>query len=197
MYPKARLDALTDGIFAVAMTLLVLELRVPDQAVADNAGLWQALTELWPKFFPYLLSFLVLGNSWLAKIQVRISGEHVTRIYAMAWLLNLLLITCVPFSTMLVGRYGDVPIAIWIYAANLGLNGVTALIMMMSMAEAHSGGGTERRGGLIVLIASTILAAVIALFAPRFALWALVLNTLPVFSSAKRTVAQRKGQRGA
>jgi uncharacterized membrane protein len=52
MYPKARLDALTDGIFAVAMTLLVLELRVPDQPVADSAALWQALKDLWPKFFP-------------------------------------------------------------------------------------------------------------------------------------------------
>jgi uncharacterized membrane protein len=52
MYPKARLDALTDGIFAVAMTLLVLELRVPEQALADNAALWQALQDLWPKFFP-------------------------------------------------------------------------------------------------------------------------------------------------
>jgi uncharacterized membrane protein len=50
MYPKARLDALTDGIFAVAMTLLVLELRVPDQPVADSAALWQALKDLWPKF---------------------------------------------------------------------------------------------------------------------------------------------------
>jgi len=53
MYPKARLDALTDGIFAVAMTLLVLELRVPDQPVADSAALWQALKDLWPKFFPF------------------------------------------------------------------------------------------------------------------------------------------------
>ena len=46
MYPKARLDALTDGIFAVAMTLLVLELRVPDQPLPDNAALWQALKEI-------------------------------------------------------------------------------------------------------------------------------------------------------
>ena len=115
MYPKARLDALTDGIFAVAMTLLVLELRVPEQASGDNASLWQALKDLSPKFFPYLLSFLVLGNSWLAKVRVRVAGEHVTRTYAVAWLANLFFITCVPFSTMLVGRYGDVPVAIWVY----------------------------------------------------------------------------------
>jgi len=75
MYPKARLDALTDCSFAVARALVVLELRVPDQPVPDSAALWQALKDLWPKFFPYLLSFLVLGNSWLSKIRVRNGGR--------------------------------------------------------------------------------------------------------------------------
>jgi uncharacterized membrane protein len=190
MYPKARLDALTDGIFAVAMTLLVLELRVPEQASGDNAALWQALQDLWPKFFPCLLSFLVLGNSWLAKVRVRMAGEHVTRAYAVAWLANLLLVTCVPFSTMLVGRYIDVPLAIWVYVGNLGLNGVTALAMVMSMPHAHQA-DTERRGGVIVLILSCVLAALIALFAPRLALWALLLNALPVFSLPRRRTERR------
>ena len=184
MYPKARLDALTDGIFAVAMTLLVLELRVPDQPVADSAALWQALKDLWPKFFPYLLSFLVLGNSWLSKIRVRMAGDHVSRTYAIFWLLNLLLVTCVPFSTMLVGRYADVPLAIWIYVGNLGLNGVTALAMVTSMREAHQA-SAERRGGVTVLIISCVVATIIAVFAPQQALWALMLNALPILASRK------------
>ena len=189
MYPKARLDALTDGIFAVAMTLLVLELRVPEQELVDNAALWQALKDLWPKFFPYLLSFLVLGNSWLSKIRVRMAAEHVTRTYAVFWLANLLLVTCVPFSTMLVGRYADVPLAIWVYVGNLGLNGLTALAMVLSMRDAHETSG-ERRQGVIVLMVSCVLAAVIAPFAPQQALWALLLNALPV-------VAYRKSRRSA
>jgi|SRR6476619_6895716 hypothetical protein len=77
------------------------------------------------------------------------AGEHVTRTYAIFWLLNLLLVTCVPFSTMLVGRYADVPLAIWIYVGNLGLNGVTALAMVTSMREAHQA-SAERRGGVTV-----------------------------------------------
>jgi uncharacterized membrane protein len=186
MYPKARLDALTDGIFAVAMTLLVLELRVPEQELAGNAALWQALKDLWPKFFPYLLSFLVLGNSWLAKVRVRIAGEHVTRAYALAWLANLFCITCVPFSTMLVGRYADVPLAIWVYVGNLGLNGLTALAMVISMRDAHEA-SSERRGGVIILISSCVLAALIALFAPQQALWALMLNAVPILAYRKRS----------
>jgi uncharacterized membrane protein len=197
MYPKARLDALTDGIFAVAMTLLVLELRVPEQPGNDSAALAEALKELWPKFFPYLLSFFVLGDSWLARIRTRMAGEQVTRLYAVAWLANLFCITCVPFSTMLVGRYGDVPIAIWLYAANLGLNGVTSLIMLTSMAEAHREGGTERHASVMLLILSSVLAAALAWFVPRYALWALVLNGLPIAPYVRRIVGPRRREQGS
>jgi hypothetical protein len=74
---------------------------------------------------------------------------------------------------------------------NLGLNGATALAMVMSMPEAHQA-SAERRGGVIVLIMSCVLAAIIAVFAPRHALWALMLNALPVFahvSGSKRRSA--------
>jgi hypothetical protein len=68
-------------------------------------------------------------------------------------------------------RYGD--------AGNLGLSGVTALAMVMSMPEAHQS-SAARGGGVIVLILSLGLAAIIAVFAPRHALWTLMLNALPV-----------------
>jgi uncharacterized membrane protein len=195
IYPKARLDALTDGIFAVAMTLLVLELRVPEQASPDNAGLWQAVKDLWPKFFPYLLSFLVLGESWLAKVRVRMKDEHVTRGYAVACLANLFFITCVPFSTMLVGRYGDVPVAILVYVANLGLNGLTSLIMVFAMREAHRQSETDPLAGLVILVVSSVLASLLALVAPQYALWVLLLNALPVFS--RRRVARHARRAGS
>ena len=72
MYPKARLDAPHDGIFSVAMTLLVLDVRLPaDFHPADGGELVQGLLKLWPKFLPYLLSFTVLGLRWIASIQIR------------------------------------------------------------------------------------------------------------------------------
>ena len=62
MFSKSRLDTLSDGIFAVAMTLLVLDVRLPDDFhPKDSAELLQGLFDLWPKFLPYLLSFGVLG----------------------------------------------------------------------------------------------------------------------------------------
>ena len=65
-----RLTALSDGLFAVAMTLLVLDLRVPVTTAASaysERGLWEALGNLGPSFAAYLLSFTMLGTFWLAQ----------------------------------------------------------------------------------------------------------------------------------
>jgi TMEM175 potassium channel family protein len=119
MYPRSRIDALTDGVFAVAMTLLVLDVRLPEEFHARDANeLISALLGLSPKFVPYVLSFLVLGLRWLSSLQVRSRGEFFVREYVVWWLVYLLLITCVPFSTMVVGRFAGFAPAIWLYATN-------------------------------------------------------------------------------
>jgi uncharacterized membrane protein len=94
MFPKARLDALTDGVFSVAMTLLVLDVRLPDDfhPVHDGEFL-QGLVSLWPKFLPYVLSFGVLGLRWIASIEIRSRTESFNREYVNWWLVYLLLIT--------------------------------------------------------------------------------------------------------
>jgi uncharacterized membrane protein len=80
MFPKARLDALTDGVFSVAMTLLVLDVRLPeDFHSADGGELLQGLVSLWPKFLPYVLSFGVLGLRWVASVEIRTRAEHFAR----------------------------------------------------------------------------------------------------------------------
>jgi uncharacterized membrane protein len=61
-----RLGALSDGVFAVAVTLIVLEIHVPVLATdhPSNTDLWNALLPLWPRFLTYLLSFMTLGIFW-------------------------------------------------------------------------------------------------------------------------------------
>ena len=71
---------------------------------ADGAEFLRGLAKLWPKFLPYVLSFGVLGLRWLASIEVRTRAEYLDREYVNWWLFYLLLITCVPFSTIVVGR---------------------------------------------------------------------------------------------
>jgi hypothetical protein len=85
MFSKARLDTLSDGIFCVAMTLLILDVRLPDDFHPRDAGeLLQGLADLWPKFLPYVLSFGVLGLRWLSNIEIRTRAEYVRREFSRA-----------------------------------------------------------------------------------------------------------------
>ena len=64
---KNRIEALSDGIFAIVMTLLILEIHVPDlPANASNLQLAPALWHLWPKFLSYAVSFVALGVYWIS-----------------------------------------------------------------------------------------------------------------------------------
>jgi len=178
MYPRARFDALSDAIFGVAMTLLVLDLRLPEDFHPHDAGeLMRGLYDLAPKFLPYVLSFLVLGLRWLSGVQVRTKAEAFGRGYFRWWLLYLLLITCVPFTTIVVGRFANLAPAIWLYAGNTALLGVGALGLL-----AHTTGVErdqflrERQVSLAILIGSSLLAIAWSFISPRNALLALALN---------------------
>ena len=128
MFSKARLDTLSDGIFAVAMTLLVLDIRLPDDFHPHDAGdLMRGIADLWPKLLPYVLSFGVLGLRWLSNIEMRTRAEYVNREFVNWWLLYHFLITCVPLTTIVVGRFAHFAPAIWLYA------GDTLLIALIGM----------------------------------------------------------------
>jgi uncharacterized membrane protein len=177
MFSKVRLDTLSDGVFAVAMTLLVLDLRLPDDFHPRDGGeLAEALIGLWPKFFPYLLSFAVLGLRWLANIEVRSRAEYLDREYVNWWLLYLLLITCVPFSTIVVGRYGSLAPAVWLYAGHTLLISLVGLRMVFLTPDLELGAHLRRRQmAAFLLIAASVLAIAVGFFNPHLALWAFVL----------------------
>src|SRR5258708_9975082 len=119
MYPKARLDALSDAIFGVSMTLLVLDVRLPEAFHPhDGRELVRGLAELLSKFLPYVLSFVVLGLRWLSNIHVRSREATCSRKYAEWRLIYHLLITFVPFTTMVaVGLEYFAP-PIWHFSGN-------------------------------------------------------------------------------
>jgi uncharacterized membrane protein len=178
MFSKARLDTLSDGIFGVAMTLLILDVRLPDDFHPNDAGeLLKGLADLWPKFLPYLLSFGVLGLRWLANIEVRTRAEYVNREYVNWWLLYLLLITCVPFSTIVVGRFGHFAPAIWLYAGHTLLIAAVGLRLITITPDLEQGNHLRHRQlSTMLLIASSLLAIVLSFVNSRVALWALALN---------------------
>jgi uncharacterized membrane protein len=196
MYPKARIDALTDGVFAVAMTILVLDVRLPDEfRPADAAALARALKQLWPKVFPYLLSFYVLGNSWLSMVRLRSRGEFVDRRYAVWWLLHLLLATCLPFSTTVVGRFAQLAPSVWLYAANMAALSAIGYRLVVLSPDLESGEqARDRKISLLVLIATSVLCIGLTAINPARALWVYVLNVAAI--PLARWIGRRRSARG-
>ena len=124
-----RLAALSDGVFAVAMTLLVLDLRVPaSAAVHSEAELWDALAELSPRLIVYLMSFLTLGIFWVGQQtqlqELQRSDRHLTWIH----LAFLFAITLMPFSTTLMAGFIVYRPALLMYWANILLLGVVLYV---------------------------------------------------------------------
>jgi uncharacterized membrane protein len=178
MFSKNRLDTLSDGIFGVAMTLLVLDVKLPDDFHPhDTTELLQGFADLWPKFVPYVLSFGVLGLRWLSNIEIRSRAEYVSRKYANWWLLYLLLITCVPFSTIVVGRFGNFAPAIWLYAGHTLVIALVGLRLVQLTPELEDGEHLRRRqlSGLL-LVVSSLVAIALSFVHPRLALWGLAIN---------------------
>lgn len=104
----ARLEAFTDGVFAIAATLLVLDLTTyAFGPITSDADMWAALGGMWQLFANFALSFVLLCLLWMTHVQ---QFEHVTRIDAtIVWLNNgrLLFIVLVPFATSLTTEYSQ------------------------------------------------------------------------------------------
>ncbi len=123
-----RLEALSDGVVAVAITLLVLDLKVPH--VGDQS-LWSALVGQWPAYVAYVTSFLVIGILWVNHHSVFRQIRYATRGLMLINLTLLMLIVAVPFVTSLVADYVTEP-GINAKVAMATYNGV-ALAIAVSM----------------------------------------------------------------
>jgi uncharacterized membrane protein len=99
-----RLEAFSDGVFAVAITLLVLDIR-PPAGVETSSGLWRALGDLWPHYAAYVVSFLVIGIVWVNHHAVLELIVRVDRQLAFLNLLLLMAIALIPFATALLAEY--------------------------------------------------------------------------------------------
>ena len=133
-----RLAGLSDGIFAVAMTLLVLALAVPTvNEVKTEAELGQALVNLVPSVITYVSSFLTLGIFWVGQ-QTQLSQlERTNRDYTWINLAFLLFVTLLPFSTELLAHFYLSRIALIEYWLNILILG--ALILASAEYAAKAG----------------------------------------------------------
>lgn len=124
-----RLAALSDGIFAVAMTLLVLDLHGPvKEAIHSEQGLWGALGGMLPQAVAYLMSFLTLSIFWAGQ-QVQLNHfERSDRQLTWLHLLFLFAVSVMPFSTRLLAEFITYRTALLCYWGNILLLGVVLYV---------------------------------------------------------------------
>ena len=114
-----RLQTLADGVFAVAMTLLVLDVRLPEVEADSNGALWDQVQDLAPQFGAYLLSFTMLGTFWLAQHTFLERCRRSDRTLAWATLIFLFFVSTLPFSASTLAEHTDLSLAVGLYWANL------------------------------------------------------------------------------
>lgn len=124
-----RINALSDGVFAIVITLLVLEIRVPEPSQVPATELTHALREIVPKVLGHIVSFVVLGIYWVGHHNMFMHIKRHNRPLLWLNILFLLVVASMPFPTALVIRYSQAQIAVIVYAATLALAGLTLDLM--------------------------------------------------------------------
>jgi uncharacterized membrane protein len=123
----SRLDQLADGIFAIVMTILVFDIRVPAVwGPVDNTGLWLQIKGLLPFFLSYVLSFSMLFTYWRAHhFFISIYAKNVDSKLININALFFMLVSLVPFSASILGLYGKNELSVVIFSVHTILIGLT------------------------------------------------------------------------
>jgi uncharacterized membrane protein len=156
---KGRMEAFSDGVLAVAITLLVLDLHVD---VKDHGTLAHQLGEEWPSFVAYVVSFLVIGVIWVNHHALLSLVDKVDRVLLFENLLLLMFVTTMPFTTSTLATYlerggADARWAVVLYGvSNIGMSfGFTAMFdrmvrrgLLIHPVDTETGRRAVRRFGL-------------------------------------------------
>jgi uncharacterized membrane protein len=170
---KSRLEAFSDGVFAVAITLLVIEIAVP-----TGEDLWHQLKEEWPSFASFFVSFWVIGIIWVNHHGVL---DHLKRADRGVLYLNLLLmmtVVFIPFSTALLAEHlksgADEEVAAVVYSAAFTAMGLAFGSLWTYITRHRAALGVElsddevRRTNVVFLIGNPVyaIALVVAFISP-------------------------------
>lgn len=125
----SRIAGFSDAVFAIAITLLVLDLKAPEVLHGQPRELVRSVAGLWPKFFSFLLSFAVIYIFWVGHHRM---FQHIRRSDAGLLWLNSLLLLCVvflPFPAALFGEHENHPFAVTLYALSMGLTSLVSTLL--------------------------------------------------------------------
>ncbi len=189
---QQRLDGLADGIFAIVMTLLAYEMRVPLLTAVTDQALLSALKDQIPLLISFILSFTLLFTYWRAH-------HFLASVYSRTLTVGLanyngaffFFITLVPFSARLLGEYGSTHVAIAVYGLNVIAIGVTLFLMRYhietsDVIEKAPITKADKRSGYIRIlfpVFSAVVAILLSFWNPAFSMAlftiAIIFNILP------------------
>lgn len=129
---KGRLEAFSDGVIAIIITIMVLELKVP------HGGDLHALSALWPIFASYTSSFIVVGINWNNHHHLLNSVKQVTGAVLWANLHLLFWLSLMPFATGWMGENHFAPMTVSLYGVVLFMTGVAYLILARTLTGRHN-----------------------------------------------------------
>ena len=119
---KTRIEGLSDGVFSIVMTLLILDIKVPqlNGVSVTNQELWQRLADQGPIFRSYFISFVVIGMYWISHHAFfHLYARQVNRVVANINIVFLMFLAFIPFSAHLLGEYHRNEAAIAVYGMNI------------------------------------------------------------------------------
>ena len=123
----SRLDQLSDGIFAIVMTILVFQIQLPEiWGPIDNAGLWTEIQKLFPVLLSYILSFALLFTYWRAHhFFISIYAKNIDSILTNINALFFMLISLIPFSASILGEFSKNELSVVIFGSHIILIGLS------------------------------------------------------------------------
>lgn len=165
---KSRFEAFSDGVFAIAITLLILEVHLPTVTPANPTDIQQAhaLLGIWPQYLVYAATFATVGIMWVNHHALFRYIERITHGIVMANLLLLGLISFLPFATEVIARYGLSRPTIVYYGLTLIAISVAYLILQCQAIAAYPSVSRAFSLWNVVGLALYPLATLIGCFAP-------------------------------
>ena len=187
-----RLVFFSDAVFAIAITLLIIEIEVPDLPVrASIAESWRALAALAPNFFAFALSFLVIGRFWMGHHERFRSLRQFDQRLMWPNMLYLMAIAFMPFATAFLGRNLGHFVPALVY--NLSMLALALLAMWLARRIRAAGGGGERFEGFDIVLAALVCIA-LTFVLPILSQWGMM--TVPLWTWLERRLAA-PARRGA
>lgn len=180
-----RLNFLTDGVYAIAITLLVLELKVPEHLPPE--AVLPALRDNGPKFIAYLIAFSACAIGWTFTYLTHGLLRRAGPAHLMCTLVSLLAVGLIPFSSALMGNYPNSPWGIVAYAADVGLLAAIYALDLM-LASRRLPPHVDRRPLRVLYISAlgvagvaVVSGTVLAFVSPRFCLYVIAAVTATIW----------------